>query len=209
VEEKVVQHENLSPIISIELFESEYIKRENESEMLSDLKLLSGERRSMSPLVKVRQSRERSSSPVSPKMVSEGKSNKSSLFTVDSLLAGGRHHRDNGLVVHEFSDLSPPATPPSPAVMKPLAMPNSPIFPYPFPYPGNLLIPGLPFPHPAAMHSWPGIKFTSHSNHHHHLNESPSSKYLLHDSFLHYLLVHWLVVCGSHARVISRTHCLA
>lgn len=166
-------------------------------EMLSDLKLLSGTAiasemlsSSSSPgktgMARMRPSKDhhhRSSPEItmtSPTMtkgsIVERKSgNKSSLFTVDSLLAGGphNHHKDNNnMVVHEFSDLSPPATPPSPAVHKPMAMPNSPMFaPYPFPYPGNLLIPGLSFPHHPAMHSWHGIKFSS--NHH---NDGPNSK---------------------------------
>ena len=147
--------------------------------MLSDLKLVSG---GSEVLGRVRR---RSSSP---------KEKKSSLFTVDSLLAGGSHHHQHkdSVMVHDYSDLSPPATPPSPAVHKPMPMPNSPLFaPYPFGYPGNLLIPGLPFPHPASIHSWSGIKFPP-SNH---LNDAPTSKYLVHiiykASTLFHTFINW------------------
>ncbi|CAG7832517.1 unnamed protein product [Allacma fusca] len=124
--------------------------------MLSDLKLLSG-----------------GSGDLASKMLKTAGTmtkSKSSLFTVDSLLAP----KD----LQEFNDLSPPATPPSPShgptastVLKPLPVPNSPIFQhYPFGYPGNFLMHGLPFPpHPAALPSWPGFRFPSS------LNDGPPS----------------------------------
>jgi len=190
--------------------------------MLSDLKLLSGSegREMLSPgktsaKVKSKSERHRSTSPassserLSKRLSGEGIKSKSSLFTVDSLLAGGPNHKDSNdghnsnFVVHEFNDLSPPATPPSPAVLKPLAMPNSPIFgPYPFPYPANLLIPGLPFPHPAAIHSWPGIKF-SPSNHH--LNDGPHSK----SHSLPTQSITMYIVCWSISENISDINLLA
>lgn len=80
--------------------------------MLSDMKR-SGEPRSRDS------SRERTPSPGLKLSSSEGK--KSSLFTVDSLLAP-HHHRDT---VQDIGELSPPATPPSPPILKPLAMPNN------------------------------------------------------------------------------------
>lgn len=151
--------------------------------MLSDLKSLERSRRESSGSTSPSGGRR---TPPSPKTDAGGK--KSSLFTVDSLLAShhqnnnNNHHHHNSRdhhPVHEFSDLSPPATPPSPAIVRPSPMSNSPLFAhYPFgPYgPGNLLIPGLPFPHPASIHSWSGIKFPSSGNHH--LSDAPSSKYM-------------------------------
>ena len=134
--------------------------------MLSDFKLLSGgSTHALGSSFKMLKSTGGASSK-----------SKSSLFTVDSLLAP----KD----LQEFNDLSPPATPPSPSqaslsanstVLKPLPVPDSPIFHhYPFAYPGNFLMPGLPFPsHPAAIHTWPGFKFPSS------LTDGPPSKSII------------------------------
>jgi len=151
--------------------------------MLSDLKMLSGGSAEtlsssspspkMSPLMLTTKSLVTSgeSSPTNFSTLNSSHK-KSSLFTVDSLLApSSKDHHSSHNHHHttssnsssiEYNDLSPPATPPSPAqVLKPLAaVPNSPaMFPqYPFPYGANLLIPGLHFP-THGMQSWHGLKF--------------------------------------------------
>lgn len=165
--------------------------------MLSDLRLLQGSissemlEMSKSGIMMGKGSAGSMRSSTPPSSTETTKSSKSSLFTVDSLLSGGssHHHQKernlssrsstssssshNGIMVHEYNDLSPPATPPSPAVLKPLPVPNSPMFPaYPFPYPGNLLMHGLPFAH-HPMSTWSGLKFNNP------LSESSSSKLLL------------------------------